>query len=125
MFNIVKLLFVFTFIKTNKKALSFIAALIICLILMSTLFEDIFSVIDSQNQVVWLFVKWITLIVINSVIAFKVFQLIKSSKSSLKRTKAEDVTTCKYKKTIDKELYSKGDKIKQKYRKLAQEAKKV
>jgi hypothetical protein len=73
--------------------------------------------------VFWLFVKWIGLIVINSVIALKIFQLIKINKSSLKPLKVNDETTCKHQGVIEKKLYSKGDKIIQKYSKLAQEVK--
>jgi len=116
MLNLFKFLVIVDFIKSNKKALFFIVALIALVSILPYLFDDIFQFISKKDKALWVFVKWSMLTTLFITIIFKCYKIFNKPalkiKEFLEKTESENT----HKALINKSLLSKGEKIKSKHR---------
>ncbi len=116
MLNLFKFLVVVDFIKSNKKALFYIVALIALVSILPYLFDDIFQFISKQDKALWVFVKWSILTTLFIMIIYRCYKVFNKPalkiKEFLEKTESENI----HKAVISKPLQSKGEKIKSKYR---------
>lgn len=118
MFNFFKLLFVINFIKSNVKQFVILALLMFLLFTAPYVFDDILTLVPVGDRLVWVLTKWALLVFIISSICRVVYKIaVKPIKNTYLLVEKREVLQHKHPLLTKKYLLSKGERIKNKYRK--------